>query len=503
MQTSAEFDSYVARLERVARANPGRYRTRVLLFGTLGYVYVFAVLAALVALIAGLGALVAVYGLRVIFLKLAFPVAVLVFMIVSAMWVRIDPPEGKELARNDAPRLFAEVEAIRKGVQAPRAHHVLLTDEMNAAISQVPRLGMFGWHRNYLVLGVQLMHALPVDEFRAVLAHEFGHLSRADGRSAAWIYRIRATWESILEQLRRDARGATFIFERFFAWYAPRFAAYSFVLARTHEFEADARAAALVGPGAMASALARIAVRSRHISESFWPALWKRTIAEPEPPADAFTTLCRTLREPVRTGELELFLAQALAVPTESRDTHPGLADRIAALGVVPGPALIAPAVGVPSAAEAYLDRPAEDTLRRIDRAWPGEVRTQWRAVHQATRRAVESLAELEGRRESLAPDEARGRAFGIANLFGAEPALPLFRELAEARPDDAQVRFRLGQILLELEDEEGLRHLEAAMAADTGLVHEGCAASYAFLHRVGRPEDAEAYWRRMQEHAT
>lgn len=502
MQTSAEFDSYVARLERVARANPSRYRTRVLLFGALGYVYVFAVLAALVALTLGVGALVAAHGGWVLLFKLAIPIALLVWTIVRAMWVGIAPPPGKELAQKDAPRLFAEVEAIRKGVQAPRAHHVLLTDDFNAAVSQVPRLGMFGWHRNYLVLGVPLMHALPADEFRAVLAHEFGHLSRAHGRSGAWSYRIRATWGRILEQLRREGHGATFVFERFFAWYAPRFAAYSFVLARTQEFEADARAAALVGPGVMASALARIAVRSRQMAESFWPTLWKRAAAEPEPPTDAFTTLGRSLREPVPAGEAELLLAQALSAPTRSGDTHPELGERIAALGVAPSPALIAPADGVPSAAEAYLGHTAEDAWRRMDRAWLEEVRAGWTAQHQNAQQAASRLAELEERRESLTSDEAKERAFAVVNLHGAEAALPLFRELAEAEPGDAQIRFMLGQLLLDCDDEEGLRQLETAMAADVGLVHAGCVASHAFLHRAGRVEEAEAYWRRMQENA-
>ncbi|HEY0150394.1 MAG TPA: M48 family metallopeptidase [Longimicrobium sp.] len=502
MQTSAEFDSYVARLERVARANPGRYRTRVLLFGALGYVYVFAVLVLLVALGLGVGALVAAHGGWVLLIKLAIPIGLLVWTIVRAMWVRIDPPQGKELARNDAPALFAEVDAIRRGVQAPRAHHVLLTDDFNASVSQVPRLGMFGWHRNYLVLGVPLMHALPADEFRAVLAHEFGHLSRAHGRSGAWSYRIRATWARILEQLRQNEHGATFVFERFFAWYAPRFAAYSFVLARSQEFEADARAAALVGPGVMASALARIAVRSRHLADSFWPTLWKRAAAEPEPPADAFTTMGRSLRAPMPEAEADLLLSQALSAPTRSGDTHPELGERIAALGVAPGPALIAPDEGVPSAAEAYLGRPAEDALRRMDREWLEQIRAGWTAQHQEARQAAERLAELEARTESLTPEEAKERAFAVASLHGAEAAVPLFRDLAEAEPADAQIRYMLGQLLLECDDEEGLRHLESAMAAEVGLVHGGCAASHAFLHRAGRVEEAEAYWRRLQEHA-
>jgi hypothetical protein len=36
-------------------------------------------------------------------------------------------------------------------------HEVLVTPEFNASIAQVPRLGVFGWHRNYLRIGLPLM----------------------------------------------------------------------------------------------------------------------------------------------------------------------------------------------------------------------------------------------------------------------------------------------------------------------------------------------------------
>jgi Zn-dependent protease with chaperone function len=499
MQSSAEFDSYVARLERVARAAPGKYRARVFLFGMLGYVYVFGVLAALVALMVGIGLFVGV----AIFVKLGIPLAVLAWTILRAMWVKIGAPEGKELAPADAPRLFAEVEAIRKGVDAPRAHHVLLTDDFNAAVSQVPRLGMFGWHRNYLLLGVPLMHALPADEFRAVLAHEFGHLSRAHSRTGAWIYRIRATWARILERLKEDQHGATFVFERFFAWYAPRFAAYSFVLARAQEFEADARAAALVGRGAMASALARVRVRAHHLEGSFWPELWRRAVHEPEPPSDAYTALVSSFQAPLDAGEAETLLSQALAEPTRSGDTHPALAERIAALGVPPGPAVLNEVEGVPSAAEAYLQGPAREMVQRMDRSWREAALSAWTERHQQVEQAAARLAELERKAEEapLELAEAKEHAWILTDLGGGEAALPYFQQLAEADPKDVQTRSMLGHLLLERGDEEGLQHLEAAMAADFSMVPHGCDAAHAFLRRTGRPEEAERYWTRLQEH--
>ena len=499
MKTSAEFDSYVARLEGIARANPGGYRTRVLLFGALGYVYVFGVLALLVGVLVAVGLLVSLRSGTAILVKAAIPILIVVWTVLRAMWVRIPPPEGKEIARGDAPRLFAEIDAIRRAVDAPPAHHVLLNDDFNAAVAQVPRLGMFGWHRNYLMLGVPLMHALPRDEFRAVLAHEFGHLSRAHGRSGAWIYRIRITWTSILETL-EAGRQATFSLRRFFSWYAPRFNAYSFVLARAQEFEADARAAGLVGSGVMASALTRIRVRSRHLHGTFWPTLWRRSAREPEPPGDAYTALVQSFAAPLPAGDAEILVAEALAAPTRSDDTHPALAERIAALGVDPGAgALVAPDEG-PSAADVYLDGTASDLIQRLNGVWREEARPAWEQQHQEARQAAARLAALESS-PSLTDEEAKERGWLVFNLRGAEEALPLFHMLVAAYPSDAQIRSMLGHLLLDTGDEEGLRHLELAMPADVGLVRGGCGAAYAFLQRAGRTEEAERYWVRLREH--
>lgn len=501
MQTSVEFDSYVARLERVSRDAPRLYRARVLLFGMLGYAYVFGTLAALIGAVIVVGALVAKHGGLVILGKLAIPVVILAWTILRAMWVGFSAPEGKEITRADAPELFAEVDAIRRAVKAPRAHHVLLTDEFNAAVSQVPRLGMFGWHRNYLVLGVPLMHALPADEFRAVLAHEFGHLSRAHGRTGAWIYRVRASWARILERLKEAEHRITFIYERFFAWYAPRFAAYSFVLARSQEFEADARAAELVGRGVMASALTRVRVRSAHMENTFWPAVWRRSAEQPEPPRDVYASLVQSFREPIPAGEADILVAAALSAPTRSDDTHPALAERVGALGIAPTPALLAAAQDAPSAADVYLGRAGAEMIERMSRLWSASVKQHWGEQHQEARASAERLAALESAEAPLSLEEARERAWTVASLRGGEAAIPLFRELHEAAPDDAQIRFMLGQLLLDAGDAEGLAHVEAAMDADLGLVSTGCQVSYVFLRRAGRHDEAEAVWRRFQEH--
>ena len=169
---NARFRALVARLERRAADRPSAYRTEVGGLAALGYLYVLGMLALLLGLVAGLIALAlqlrsggGAVG------KLAVPILFVIYAIVRALWVRIPPPGGIALTHGAAPKLFDGLNEISDSLDAPRFHDVLLTDDFNASVVQVPRLGIFGWQRNYLIVGLPLMQTLAPDQFRAVLAH--------------------------------------------------------------------------------------------------------------------------------------------------------------------------------------------------------------------------------------------------------------------------------------------------------------------------------------------
>ena len=62
--TQEQFDALVGKLEDFSKSNPKNYRLRVALWATLGYAYIFLVLAGLLALI-GLVVLFIVYSNRI------------------------------------------------------------------------------------------------------------------------------------------------------------------------------------------------------------------------------------------------------------------------------------------------------------------------------------------------------------------------------------------------------------------------------------------------------
>src|SRR5262249_21700409 len=145
---------------------------------------------------------------------------------------------------------------------APSSPHARIAKplDFNAAVVQAPRLGLFGWYRNYLLIGLPLVKALTVEQFKAVLAHEFGHLSKGHGGMSNWIYRQRLRWSRLIAALEAAESWGVFLFRPFLRWYAPYFNAYSYPLARANEFEADATSARLASRQAAAEALTAVNV---------------------------------------------------------------------------------------------------------------------------------------------------------------------------------------------------------------------------------------------------
>lgn len=190
--TAEKFEALVFRLERNAARDPKGYRTRVFLLAALGYAFILLVLAGVIGLVGLIVWFVVASGrLNVAGIKIVLVLGVFAFVIARALWVQFEAPEGIALRRSDAPALFAMIDELQAALKAPRFHHVLLTDDLNAAVAQRPRLGVLGWQTNCLLVGLPLMQALGADQFRAVLAHEMGHLSGAHG---TFVRRPRHVW---------------------------------------------------------------------------------------------------------------------------------------------------------------------------------------------------------------------------------------------------------------------------------------------------------------------
>ncbi|MEW6706051.1 MAG: M48 family metalloprotease [Pseudomonadota bacterium] len=507
----AEFERMVARLEAQSARAPRAYQAKVALLAMLGFALLALILgfAGLALLLLGgvLAAIVLTGGkallllvkLGKLLLLIAVPLWLLLKSSLSALFARLPAPEGSEITRRQAPALFEALDRMRERMKGPRFHHVLITDEVNAAVVQRPLFGLFGFPRNYLILGLPLLESLPPEEALAVVAHEYGHLAGSHGRFAAFIYRLRISW-GVIQELAQQWKGfAGRRLQRMVAWYAPYFNAYTFVLARTNEYQADAASAELVGAQVAAGALKRtnvaIAAHQRFMEEVFGVAREQAV-----PPTDLAERWAARAHAAVADPAAADWLQRALDRQADVTDTHPILRQRLAALGdaAEAGSPLPQP-LQQGSAAEAWLGELAPLLRRAHQEAWHSQVAERWRSHFEEWEAKRARLAEL----QQIAEPSAEQRLQRLNLLLQLQPRadhLPALAAFNAEHPDHPLGLYLEAGLRLDRGEAAGLQLLERAMALDADAIKPGCERAFAFLREQHDEAGAERYAERWRE---
>ncbi len=495
-----QFATLIARLEREQAQDPAKYRRKVLWLAAGGYAYIALVIIGAIALL--LGAL-AIGKSHYVAAKMIFVVGAFIFLVVRAMWVRLDPPEGRAVTRQEAPELLAMIDKLQKDLHvSAHVDHVLVTEDINAAVVQVPRLGILGWYRNYLIIGLPLMKALTRKQFASVLAHELGHLAGGHGRLSNWIYRLRLGWARLAGALQQSESVASFVFRPFFTRYLPYFSAVSFPLARANEYEADRNAARLTSPTAAAAALTTVNVLGSFLESRYWPELHRQATNHARPQFSPFTDMGTALRTSVEERALRSWLAEAMARKTSVADTHPALTDRLKALGQPPR--LAPPAPG--EAADALLGPSLRAITEEFDRRWQDGIAPAWQRRHEQAQQDRKELAELDARagNGTLSLDEKFQRALLTEDVgTGQEAALVQLQGILAEHPNHAPSCFSLGRRLLERDDARGVALIERAIERDPEASGPGAALLRDFHAKNGREAEAQRWhriWSERQE---
>jgi Zn-dependent protease with chaperone function len=450
-QAQLRFESSAKKAEAEAERNPGLYKLKLALYGVLGYLVIFALLAVLLAIVGGLSVL-AVKNTFVLILllkkKLIFLLIPVIWVLFRALWVTLEAPQGYVARKKDYPELFAAIDELRKKLKAPSVHQVLITPEFNAAIVQTPRLGVFGWNKNTLILGMELLMVLRPEQAAAVIAHELGHLSGNHSRFAGWIYRVRRSWTKIMEAFEHEGGFGAAIMQKFFHWYAPSFAAYSYALARRNEFEADAMAAELTSPQTVGDALVHTSVAAPYVDQNYWNDFVKGADEAPEPATLPWAGVRQWLQDNESVQEdLHKRLKDQLERQTTYADTHPCLSERLDALGVEPR---LVSASG-DSAAQVWFADKFNSIVEEFDAIWTTESGPNWRARYDYVQASKAKLAEFGDKPvDQLSDDELWHKANLSWEFVSDDAAKPLFVALQERLPENGATALALAQLMPE-----------------------------------------------------
>ncbi|MDT0473627.1 M48 family metalloprotease [Streptomyces sp. DSM 41014] len=376
-------------------ATPRALRAVVLLCGF--YLLSLLLLALLVGLdVLALTRLNGLSALKVVFVSvlLAIPVVQGLLMLRTP---RTEGPDGVRATEADEPRLWALVRELADATGTRAPDEILLTGDVNAAVSEQPRLlGLLPGPRR-LYLGVPLLTGLSEAQLRSVLAHEYGHFTGGDTRLSALVVRGRTQLARTVDQFhakaddrtaaerarqeraaaRRitrgkkarevDTAGAGFTYRAMAALYTAYAKLYlrsTLSTARAQEFAADLAAARITGRDTTASALREIPVLAT--AHDFYLGSYAVLGAPARlmPPRGEFFGGFGLMLA-AREENLDRLRRRLPTEPASPYDSHPPIAERVRRIEELPADGRTAQAEG---AALDLLTDPAR-TLAALEEA--------------------------------------------------------------------------------------------------------------------------------------
>ena len=355
------------------RVNTGEHRLRRVyrLVVNVAGVYYYLSLPIIIVLVVGTCAGI-IYGFLVIgqipiklTLVLVVGALVTVWAMIKSLFVKVKTEEpGRVLARSEAEGLWLMAEDVARQVGTRPIDEIRVTPGTELAVYERGswRDKLHNRAQRILILGVGNLRGFKLDDFRCVLAHEYGHFSHRDTAGGEIALRVRQDmmkfYYAMAEAGQATVLNLAFHFLR----------AYNFMFRRiTHgatrlqEVLADRVAVQAYGAAALEGGLRQVIRKS--IEFDRWAEQEVKAAIETRRPLANF--YAGAVPE---GGQVEEALQKAFTRPTTKDDTHPSPCDRIRLVANVPP---------------------------RTQAAQSGEV---WQLLAQPEALEAEMLAELEKR---------------------------------------------------------------------------------------------------------
>jgi Zn-dependent protease with chaperone function len=497
--TNAKFEALVKRLEVFARKNPQGYQLLVGAIAILGYTYMVAiVVVAILLLILTITSFLAIFkstssgniGVMVKFLIIIVAMLGMIIMFVfQAIWtaltIKSPLPVGLQLSRKEFPELAQLVDRLARDIGVNNLKRIFLVPEFNASVVQIPKYGAFGFADNYLMIGLPLLQSVSPKQLIAILSHEFGHLSSNHSKFETWIYRLSIAYSKLLANSNsQNSSGA--IFKIFLNWYAPTLNAYSFVLRRRNEYQADHVAVKIAGASNTADALILIDVYALNLNEQFWSMVYQSVQAESTPPPDVFARLGNFVKTDIESSKAQELLERCLSEQTNYADTHPCLLDRLQAIGYTSKIKL--PLQTNQTAAEKYLGNSLTAVTQQLNDVWHQSVLPTWQERHQYIQASKSAMLQLQqkAQNDGLTADELLQLACWTGEFEQTTDAIGMLERGLEQYPDRGDFNYNLALMLLEITDtESAIAKFDRAMQLEPEYIPSICERLHLIAYRA------------------
>lgn len=295
------------------------------------YYYISLPIIVVLVLTIGGGLLFGIFSAGIIVFKLVIIVVIVVggtiIGLLKSLFVKGHSQEpGRSLNESEAPELFALTREVAENLGTRPIDEIRITPETDVAVYEIGswRTKMRDKGKRVLILGVAVLKDFQKDDFRAILAHEYGHFANRDTAGGGVAMRVQRDMTNYYIALYNSGNASwwsiAFLFLKFYHFI---FTGISAGATRLQEVLADRIAAETYGVQSFRNGLTFVVRRSIEFSMQV-----NTEIKQAEEQSRSYNNFYELPELSSAESDLESELQKSLNRKTSKQDTHPSPVDR-------------------------------------------------------------------------------------------------------------------------------------------------------------------------------
>ncbi len=428
-----------------------------------------------------------------VFLKVSWIPVSMTYVLLSVLYIKTPTPSGIRLKEKDAPQLFALIHEAVQLTNCKKISAVYLNGELDASVTERGRMFLPLCSKRILIIGIPLMMAVQIEEFRAILLHEMSHFSKKHTGFNNFLYRQHRRYVVILKSLQEHSTFSPI--KKLLVWYINRLSLYAFAYSRKNEYEADSNAAAIAGPLNLAMGLTRLSTAKYQFYEA-WNMVWRHANHLELPNLNAYQLIGAELKKALPLPLQEKLIRFELRIEKDNYDTHPPLGDRLKNLNVEPFLTTKAFAL---SAAEHYFADQYSVILDRFNQKWTEQALTQWQNQYAEREKLAKDILLYENA-HNLGGEETRALAFAYLELHDDKnKARTVLQKYLDENPEDSHTLYCMGLLLSSEFEDECLEKFKLAADLDREWAYASLNSTIKYLFKTGRRVESDQYFQALE----
>lgn len=378
-----------------------------------------------------------------------------VIIILKSLYIKLEAPNEVTLNREEHPQLFKVIDSAIEMTKAPKLDEIYILDDANVRVTCL--LNGFGANgKNVLGIGIQVLKLLNEEEFKAVIIHELAHIYNDDTKVSSKISRRLTRWNEIVYRVDEGDNIIKMILLLPFAkFYIEKLERYLDAMSQTKELLADKEVAKYMSVEIYAKATMKLEIMEEFLAN---PYSKLEIRSNDEAPKNYFTILFEDFESELPERK-EQWMNQIKKRISSIYDTHPSFKERMEALGIED----FNYDINFNDQSDDY--KKEIDTLIEIkNKQWHKYWSDQWEDVIKEYKEQLEIIKNYKDT-DDIEKIIEYGEA--LEDLGEYEKALDFYKDIASKDKECAIAMYKVGQIMLMDNDEEGIEFIEKSVELD------------------------------------